>query len=192
MKLTIEMIDTIEKWVTLNGLHPQPCGATITSLCQSVGISDETFRRWSQKVEFVEMLNRAREKFAANVEIDVVNALVKAAKGVDYTRQKSEATAQKVIEYDPKTGKKIKEYTTETLVPKKATQENIYFPPSVDAAKFLLTNIAAQRWKLKQEHTIGPESQPLVLNISERAKEGLERALATGAAPRTPENEAEE
>ncbi len=185
MKLTKEMIERIEKWVELNGLYPQPCGATIQALCRECGFSDETFRRWSANVAFVDMLSRAREKFAATTEITLVNALVRAAAGVDYTREKQEATAQKVVEFDPKTGKKVKEYTTETLVPKKATRENIYFPPNVEAAKFVLSNLAPERWRLKQEVTHQGGGEPLTLTLTDpQARAGLTKALETGAKPR--------
>lgn len=191
MKLTKEMIDRIQAWVELNGLYPQPCGATVQSLCQECGFSDESFRRWSQKVEFVEMLNQARAKFAATVEVKIVNALIRSAIGVDYTKNISEAVAQKVVEYDEK-GKKRKEYTTATLVPKKAKQENIYYPPNVEAAKFVLSNINPASWRLKQEvtHTGGPT--PINLEFSDpKALAGLNKALANGAQPRKPKDEEE-
>ena len=35
MKFTKEMQDRIIKWVELNGLYPQPCGATVQSLCEA-------------------------------------------------------------------------------------------------------------------------------------------------------------
>ena len=38
-----------EAWVERNGLHPQPCGATIREFCKAMGISDENFRRWQEK-----------------------------------------------------------------------------------------------------------------------------------------------
>jgi len=190
MKLTKEMLERIEKWVELNGLYPQPCGAPIAALCRECGFSDESFRKWSEKLDFLELLSRARAKFAQRTEITIVNALIKSAQGVDYTKEKQEATAQKVIEYDPKTGKKVKEYTTDVLVPKKATRENIYFPPNVDAAKFVLSNIASDRWRLKQEVTHQGGDSPLTLTLADpKALAGLQKALETGAKPRKPKDE---
>lgn len=95
--------------------------------------------------------SRARATFAQQTEIEVVNAMKKAALGMEFTKETNEATAQKVIEYDPKTGKKVKEYTTDKLVPKMAKREFIVIPPSVEAGKFMLKNMAPERWKDKQE-----------------------------------------
>ena len=156
MKFTKEMQDRIIAFVELNGLYPQPCGATIASLCEACGFSRDIWEIWREDSVFSASLSRAREKFAQKTELRIVNSLVKAAEGVDYTKETNEATAQVVTEYDPKTGKKIKSYTTDKLVPKKAKRENIYYPPNVDAAKFVLTNIAPDRWKNKQETSFGP------------------------------------
>ncbi len=45
MKLNAAKIQEAAAWVEKNGLHPQPCGATLRSFCKAMGISDETFRR---------------------------------------------------------------------------------------------------------------------------------------------------
>ena len=150
MKLTAEMKDRIREFVELNGLYPQPCGATQQALCKAVGIGWDSLKRWEQKADFAEMLSRARAKFAQQTEIEIVNAMKKAALGMEFTKETNEATAQKVIEYDPKTGKKVKEYTTDKLVPKSAKREFIVIPPSVEAGKFMLKNLAPERWKDKQ------------------------------------------
>ena len=194
MKLTKEMMQRIKDFVELNGLYPQPCGATSRSLCQACGISEDSLARWKQKADFAEMLTHAREVFASKTEVTLVNALVKAAQGVDYTREKSEATAQKVVEYDPKTGKKVKEYTTDKLVPKKASRENIYFPPNVEAAKFVLSNIAAERWRLKQDVNLGnTDGKPLALSVSSpEVAEDIRKVIDAGAQPAPPKGEEEE
>lgn len=192
MKFTKEMQDRIIAWVEVNGLYPQPCGATIVELCKHCGIHEVTFERWrdgEKNAEFVNRLARARDKFASTVEIGVVNALVKAAKGVDFTRIKEEARAGKVTEYDPKTGKKLSERTGE-LMTVKAFRETMYYPPNVDAAKFVLTNIAPERWKLKQEITHQGENGTVnILLTSKRALAGLQTALENGAQPCDPEGE---
>lgn len=153
MKMNAAKIAEAEAWVERNGLHPQPCGATIRQFCKAMGISDETFRRWQDNVEFVEALTRAREKFRATTIVEVENALVKAARGVDFTKEKTEAKAEKVVEYDPKTGKKVREYMGEAKVVK-ATRETMYYPPDIKAAIFVLTNLAPDTWKNKQETAI--------------------------------------
>ena len=174
MKFTKEMQDRIIKWVELNGLYPQPCGATVQALCKSCGISDETFSRWTEpgkNVEFVEALTRAREKFASTVEVDIVNALVKAAKGVDFVKEKQEYKAQVIKEYDKDTGKKVKEYLGDKPVQVRATSESFYYPPDVKAAQFVLTNMAPERWKMKQEQTIvAPEGVKFIVENEEQKR----------------------
>jgi len=189
MKLNAEKIQEAEAWVERNGLHPQPCGATIRDFCKAMGIATKTFERWQGNDAFVAALTRAREVFRVTTVREVENALVKAAKGVDFTRIKEEAKAEVIKEYDPKTGKKVKEYTGE-LKTVKAIRETMYFPPDVKAAIFVLTNMAPDDWKQKQETTLQGGSQPLNLALKDPAAlAGLKKALATGAAPRKPKDE---
>ena len=175
-KFTKEMQDRIIAWVELNGLYPQPCGATVRSLCEACGFSDESWKRWTEdvrNVEFVARLACAREKFAATVEVDVVNALVKAAKGVDFTHIKEEAKADVITDYDPETGKKLRTRTGE-LKTVKASRISQYYPPNVEAAKFLLSNIASDRWRMKQEIAQSGSVENRIIVESEEQKEKLE------------------
>ena len=170
MKLNAEKIQEAAAWVERNGLHPQPCGATLRDFCKAMGINDATYRRWLNNAEFADALTRARELFRITTVREVENALVKAARGVDFTRIKEEAKAEKVVEYDPKTGKKVKEYTGE-LKTVKATRETVYFPPNVEAAKFVLTNLAGDAWKIKQETALtGTILKVVVENPEQRKK----------------------
>ena len=191
MKFTKEMQDRIIKWVELNGLYPQPCGATQAELCRSCGIREETFIRWRndpKKVNFVNALTRAREKFAATTEVSIVNSLVKAARGVDFTKIKEEARAEKIVEYDPKTGKKVSERTGEVKTVK-MFRETMYYPPDVKAAQFVLTNIAPERWKQKQEVSGQGEGGAINISVSSPAiEEALGKVLAAGAKPRQPKD----
>ena len=151
MKLTAEMKKHIREFVELNGLYPQHCGSPLKDLLKAVGIDWHTFKRWEENTDFADLLSRARATFAQQSEIEIVNALKRAALGIEFTEETSEATAQVIREYDPKTGKKVKEYTTDKLVPKKAKRKTVVIPPSVEAGKFMLKNLAPERWKDKQE-----------------------------------------
>lgn len=189
MKMNVDKIKEAEAWVERNGLHPQACGATVKDFCQAMGIADVTYYDWLKNSDFSEAINRARDKFKANTVKEVENALVKAARGVDFTREKTEAKAEKVVEYDPKTGKKVREYMGEAKVVK-ATRETIYYPPDVKAAMFVLTNMSGDNWKDKQEKTITGGSQPINVNFRDpKAASGLAKALASGAKPRKPKDE---
>ena len=119
----------------------------------------------------------------------MVNSLVKAAKGVDFTRIKEEAKAEKVVEFDPKTGKKVRESLGE-LKTVKAYRETMYYPPNVEAAKFVLTNIAPERWKAKQEVTHQGDGGPINISVSSPdIAEALDKVLTAGAQPRKPQDE---
>ena len=108
MKLNAAKIEEAAAWVERNGLHPQACGATIKDFCKAMGINQATYHRWEKIASFAAALTRAREIFRITTVREVENALVKAARGVDFTREKTEAKAEKVVEYDPQTGKKVK------------------------------------------------------------------------------------
>ena len=153
MKLSPAKIKECAAWVEVNGLYPQRCGASIKLFCEAMGISLKTYQRWQANDLFVSELSRAREVFQQTTVRDVCNALVRAAKGVDFTKTKMEGRAQVVKEYDPKTGKKVKEYTTEKIVTVKSYKETVYFPPDVKAATFLLTNLDPEHWRNKQDTT---------------------------------------
>lgn len=148
MKLNAAKIAEAESWVEQNGLHPQACGATIRMFCEAMGIKERTYYRWQANDAFVSALTRAREKFKVTTVRDVENALVKAAKGVDFVHIREEKRAQKVKEYDEK-GRKVKEYDGAPVIVK-SFRESIYYPPNVQAAQFVLTNMAGDKWKQKQ------------------------------------------
>ena len=153
MKYSKAKIQECVEWVEQNGLHPQRCGARVRQFCEAMGISDETYLRWNKKVEFVDAISRAREVFKQRTVQEVSNALVKAAKGYEFVKTKTEGKPQVVTEYDPKTGKKVKTYQTEKIIPVKSTKEVIYVEPNVHAACFLLTNMDPDNWKNKVDNT---------------------------------------
>ena len=144
----------IFRWVELNGLHPQPCGAAIGDLCAAMGIDAETYRRWMQKAEFAEGIKNANATFAASTEIEVVNALKRAATGFVYEKKTAIAGPKVIKTYDKNTGKKIREEETDEIVRKKVVKEDLQATPQVAAAIFLLTNLAPDRWKNRQNTDI--------------------------------------
>ena len=169
--MSAEKIAECAAWVEQNGLHPQPCGATIKDFCAAMGITERTWTNWQKISAFSDAIKRAREVFRVTTIRDVENALVKAARGVDFTKIKEEAKAEVIKEYDPKTGKKVKEYTGE-LKTIKATRETMYYPPDIKAAIFVLTNLAPDTWKNKQEteHKGLPENIVVVRSEEEARK----------------------
>ena len=168
MKLNAQMIENASRWVEKNGLHPQPCGATIKQFCEAMGIDQATFHRWEKIASFASVINHAREVFRITTIREVENALVKAARGVDFVHIKEEKKAQKVREYDEK-GRKVKEYDGQPIIVK-SVRETIYYPPDVKAAQFVLTNMAGSDWKLKQDVSVsGSLAQKIVVESKDQA-----------------------
>lgn len=153
MKFTKAKIQECVEWVEKNGLYPQRCGAAVKQFCEAMGIDDATYRRWSEKAEFADAISRARDVFKQRTVQEVSNALVKAAKGYEFVKTKTEGKPQVVTEYDPKTGKKVKTYQTDKIIPVKSTREVIYVEPNVHAGCFLLTNMDPDNWKNKVDNT---------------------------------------
>lgn len=193
MKLTAAKIKECSEWVEKHGLHPQPCGAPIGEFCKAMGIDPRTYNRWSKLPEVSDALNAARAKYAAHIVYDVENALVKAALGIDaeVKKEKAKAFDEVIREYDPVTGKLIRETKTKKLVTVEATRERRYFTPDVKAAQFVLTNLAADTWRQKQDVNVGTQTDGVIqITVgSQEAADALQKVIATGAQPRDPENE---
>lgn len=153
MKFSKEKIQECVEWVEENGLYPQRCGAPVRQFCEAMGIDFRTYQRWSANANFASAISRAREVFQQRTVQEVSNALVKAAKGYECVKTKTEGKPQVVTEYDPQTGKKVKSYQTEKIIPVKSTKEVIYVEPNVHAACFLLTNMDPDNWKNKVDNT---------------------------------------
>ena len=105
MKFSKAKIQECVEWVEENGLYPQRCGASIKQFCEAMGIDFRTYQRWSENANFASAISRAREVFQQRTVQEVSNALVKAAKGYEFVKTKTEGKPQVVTEYDPKTGK---------------------------------------------------------------------------------------
>ena len=155
MKYTPAKIAECVAWVEKNGLHPQRCGATLRKFQEAMGIDDATYRRWLQKAEFADALAHARDVFTATIVEEVSNAVARAARGAEYS------IVQEVKQIDKATGK---------LVTVKATRKTFYKEPDMEAAKFLLTNIQGDDWRLKQEQTIKTEAPVYQVNSQEEAE----------------------
>lgn len=193
MKLTPAKIKECAAWVEQHGLHPQPCGASVGDFCKAMGIGERTAYRWFNLAEVAEALNAARDKFAARIVFEVENALVKAALGLDaeVTKEKAKAIDDVIREYDPATGRLVREHKTKKLVTMEATRERRYYPPDVKAAQFILTNMAAGTWRQKQDLNLGAQQGTSIeIKVGDpAAAAGLQKAIETGAQPAPPADE---
>lgn len=137
MKYNEEMVKRCAEWVREYGLI-ECGGASLTSYCAAMAIDTETHRRWLNKAEYAEAIKNAKQAFRDRLEKNIVTSMAQAATGYEYE--------ETVKEYGNRDGSPvIKKWT----VTKKRVQAN------VAAGIFLLTNIAPERWKNRQntEHT---------------------------------------
>ena len=149
------MIQACTDWVRENGLIDFG-GATLTDFCKAMGIKDQTYYRWLDKVEFVEAIKKAKEAFRSTLENDIVKSLANSAKGYEYEQYTTEYTD---VNGKPKIKKQVK--------------KNIRVEPNVGAAIFLLTNIAPDRWKNKQDSNVSvkEDSEPIQIEIIDKRED---------------------
>lgn len=154
MKYTSETPGIVGTWVRENGFVD--CGgASRKDLCFYLKITLKTLERWLKKPEFLEAVEEAKRDFRATVEKKIVQSLARAAMGYEY-KQVSEKTVMGV--------------TVEV------TKKNMHVAPNVGAGIFLLTNIAPERWKNRQNKEVsgGVEVKGLTVEV---ADEEARRAL---------------
>ena len=178
MKLNKEMIDRATSWVRKNGLYPQQCGAPVKRFCEFLDIDFVTYQRWMQKSNFADAIKKAQQDFRADTVAEVVNTLKKSALGYTVTTSESQYKAQIVKEFDPVTGKKVKEYTTDKGIKVRDNRKEIHVQPNVAAGIFLLTNLDPENWKNRRDNksdidlSIDNEEPPvIVFSKPEEAKE---------------------
>lgn len=137
MKYSEEMVKRCAEWVREYGLI-ECGGASLTSYCAAMAIDTETHRRWLNKAEYAEAIKNAKAEFLNRAEKNIVTSLIRSATGYEYD--------EPTTEYVNIDGTKVIKKQTVT---KKRVQAN------VAAGIFLLTNIAPERWKNRQntEHT---------------------------------------
>ena len=154
MKYTVETPGIVAAWVRENGFVD--CGgASRKDLCAFLKITLKTLENWLKKPEFFEAVEEAKQDFRATVEKKIVQSLARAAMGYEY---------EQVIE------KTVKGVIVEV------TKKNMRVEPNVGAGIFLLTNIAPERWKNRQNKEVSGGVEVKGLNV-EVIDEGAKQAL---------------
>lgn len=139
-----------EKWLTREGLVRiqgwARDGLINKQIASNMGIGLSTLKEWRQRFPEIEkVLDQGKDSADREVE----NALYKSALG--YTVKIVKPVKTKVVDYDPKTGKKIRE--TEIW---KAVEEEIHVPAQVTAQIFWLKNRKPDQWREKNDLTLTP------------------------------------
>lgn len=129
-----EVVQACADWVRENGLLDYG-GATLRDFCKHFCIDDMTYYSWMKRSEFSDEIKRAKDLFRNRLEKDIVKSLANAAKGYDYDQITTEYTD---VNGKPKIKKQVK--------------KTVHIEPNVAASIFLLTNLAPERWKNRQEN----------------------------------------
>lgn len=130
-----------DEWLTEKGLLRirgwARDGLTQKDIAKNMHVSESSLRDWKKK--FPEINDALKEgKDAADRVVE--NALYKSATG--YTVKVREPVKIKLVDYDPETGRKIRE--TETW---QAIEKEIYYPANVTAQIFWLKNRKPDQWR---------------------------------------------
>lgn len=138
MKWTKQMAKNAEAWVTQYGLLEY--GGTLKDFCVSMGISDDTYYRWtdaqgkSYKSEFCEAIKRGQEAYKATLVLTSEKSLLSLIKGAETVNERTEYLPD--AQGKPVITKHIKTKTTEA--------------PNVTAIIFALSNLKSEQWKNRQ------------------------------------------
>lgn len=147
-KYNKDIVKQMCDWVRENGLIEYG-GARLTDFLNRFGIDDMTYYRWLKLSEFSEAIKKAKEEYRSKCEKTTVKSLFTAANGYEYE--------QTTTEYMDVNGKpRIK----------KQTKKNVRVEPNVGAAIFLLTNIAPERWKNRQDNRLSVDDSVTGFNIN--------------------------
>lgn len=130
-------------------------GYTDSEIANMSGVSYKTFRKWKREHEELE---RALKLGRFGSDFAVIEALYKKACGYSVTVNKTYKL--KRVDYDPDTGKKIREY--EEL---QTGADDNYIPADVRAMSFWLKSRQPSKWSDKPDTSV-PE-QPSAVEIPE-------------------------
>ena len=141
-----------DQWITEDGLLKiqgwARDGLIEKQIAHNMGVHETTLRGWKHIFpEIAEALRKGKEV----VDREVENALFKSAIG--FMQKIRKPVRIREVEYDPKTGKKIKELEKWVQV-----EEEVYIAPQVTAQIFWLKNRKPDQWREKNDLTLTPSN----------------------------------
>lgn len=154
-----------DPWITEDGLTKiqgwARDGLIDKQIAKNMGVAESTLRNWKNNFpEIAEALRKGKEV----VDREVENALFKSALG--FTQKVKKPVRIREVEYDPKSGKKIRESEKWVQV-----EEEVYVPPQVTAQIFWLKNRKPDQWREKNDLTLTP-SNGVLESLMELHKNG--------------------
>ncbi len=136
-------------------------GYTDSEIAQMSGVSYKTFRKW--KAEHKEFQNALKlGRFGS--DFAVIEALYKKATGYSVTVNKTYKL--KRVDYDPDTGKKIREY--EEL---QTGADDNYIPADVRAMSYWLKNRQPSKWSDKPDASGGEPAAAIEIPVADTVDE---------------------
>jgi hypothetical protein len=141
-----------DQWITEDGLLKiqgwARDGLIEKQIAKNMGVAASTLRSWKNVFpEIAEALRKGKEV----VDREVENALFKSAVG--FMQKVKKPVRIREVEYDPKSGKKIRESEKWVQV-----EEEVYIPPQVTAQIFWLKNRKPGEWREKNDLTLTPSN----------------------------------
>lgn len=141
-----------DRWLTEEGLLKitgwARDGLIDKQIAHNMGVSYTSLKDWKNRFPAIaEALRKGKEV----VDREVENALFKSAIG--YTQTIRKPVKVRDVEYDPETGRKVREI--ERWV---AVEEEIHVPPQVTAQIFWLKNRKPDQWREKNDLTLTPSN----------------------------------
>ena len=131
----LEWVNDPDKKTLLSGWARD--GLTDEEIAKNIGISRSTLAEWKKKYpDISDTLKKGKEI----VDMEVENSLLKRAKG--YNAKVLKTFKLKKVEYDPNTGRKLKE---EEVLEQK--EDEVHIPADVTAIIFWLKNRLPDKWK---------------------------------------------
>jgi hypothetical protein len=154
-----------DPWITEDGLTKiqgwARDGLIDKQIAKNMGVAESTLRNWKNIFpEIAEALRKGKEV----VDREVENALFKSALG--FMQKVKKPVRIREVEYDPKSGKKIRESEKWAQV-----EEEVYIPPQVTAQIFWLKNRKPDQWREKNDLTLTP-SNGVLESLMELHKNG--------------------
>jgi len=154
-----------DPWITEDGLTKiqgwARDGLIEKQIAKNMGVAESTLRNWKNIFpEIAEALRKGKEV----VDREVENALFKSALG--FMQKVKKPVRIREVEYDPKSGKKIRESEKWVQV-----EEEVYIPPQVTAQIFWLKNRKPDQWREKNDLTLTP-SNGVLESLMELHKNG--------------------
>jgi hypothetical protein len=142
----------LDQWLTEDGLLKiqgwARDGLIDKQIAKNMGVAYSTLRGWKgESPQIAEALRKGKEV----VDREVENALFKSALG--FMQKIKKPVRIKEVEYDPKSGKKIRESEKWVQV-----EEEVYIPPQVTAQIFWLKNRKPDQWREKNDLTLTPSN----------------------------------